>query len=233
MNEGHKAIILAAGLGLRMRPLTERIPKPLVEVAGKPLIDWALDCAEDGGVTLAVVNTSYKAEMIESHIARRNAPAILVSREEEPLESGGGIANALPLLGEKAFFAINSDTICLSGTTHPLKRLLAAWNQETMDALLLLHPRESAIGYNGAGDFFLSEGGSLRRRGEQADAPYVFTGIQLIHPRLFDGAPEYTFSINQLYDRDLIRIHGLIHDGDWLHVGDLPGLARADAFLGG
>jgi MurNAc alpha-1-phosphate uridylyltransferase len=226
-----KGIILAAGLGTRMRPLTERIPKPLIEVAGKPLVDWAVDLAADAGIAVLVVNTSYKAEMVEEHIACHNAPNIIVSREATPLETGGGIANALALLGEQPFFAMNSDTICTTGTENPLNRLYDAWDETKMDALLLLHPRTLAIGYGGQGDFFLNEDGSLKRRGGEADAPYVFTGVQLLHPRLFDDAPEGIFSMNILYNRNLSRVHGLVHDGDWLHVGDVSGLAKAEAFL--
>lgn len=227
----NKAIILAAGLGTRMRPLTDNLPKPLVEVAGKALIDWVLDGAVEGGVSVAVVNTSYKAEMLEAHIARRNAPSLLISRESEPLETGGGIANALPLLGDEPFFSLNSDTICLPHYTHYLQRLRQAWDETKMDALLLLHPREKAIGFHEAGDFFIADGGSVKRRGDAKAAPYVFTGTQLIHPRLFESAPQGKFSINTLYDRDLTRIHALIHDGHWLHVGDLPGLAAAEAWF--
>lgn len=227
----HKAIILAAGLGKRMRPLTESIPKPLIEVAGKPLIDWAIEVAADAQLKLVVVNTSYKAEMVEAHIVRHTKPSILISRELEPLETGGGIANALDLLGEQPFFSMNSDTICLSGAKNPLERLAEQWDDGKMDALLLIHPCDIAVGYSGQGDFFINPDGSVKRRGDADKAPYVFTGVQLIHPRLFNDAPEGVFSINTLYNRDLSRIHAVVHDGDWLHVGDLYGLAKAEAFL--
>ncbi len=227
-----KGIILAAGLGTRMRPLTERIPKPLIEVAGKPLIDWAIDIAATAKLTSLVVNTSYKAEMIEEHMAYHNTPTIIISREPSPLETGGGIANALPLLGEQPFFSMNSDTICIPGSKNPLLRLADAWDDTRMDALLLLHPIDLAIGYSGKGDFFIETDGFVKRRNEAERAPYVFTGVQLIHPRLFDEAPEGIFSMNVLYNRDLSRIHAIVHDGDWLHVGDVPGLAKAEAFLG-
>lgn len=227
----YKAIILAAGLGTRMRPLTERMPKPLIEVAGKPLIDWAIEVVVDAGVKFLVVNTSYLAELVEAHMAKHHTPQIAISRESEPLETGGGIANALDLLGEEPFFSMNADTICLPGEVNPLQRLAKAWDDETMDALLLLHPKEKAIGFSGAGDFFLSEDGSITRRNQASEAPYVFTGVQLIHPRLFDAAPEGVFSMNLLYDRDLSRIKAIVHNGEWLHVGDVAGLARAEAFL--
>ena len=168
-------------------------------------------------------------------MARRNQPQIAISREPEPLETGGGIANALDLIGENPFFSLNADTICLPGEKNPLQRLLDSWDDTKMDALLLLHPTEKAIGFEGAGDFFREENGSVKRRGDQANAPYVFTGVQLVHPRLFDGAPidenGGVFSMNKLYDKDLSRIHAIVHDGDWLHVGDVRGLAQAEGFL--
>ncbi len=224
-------MILAAGLGLRMRPLTQHMPKPLVPVNGKPLIDWALDFACDAGIEVAVINTSYLAEMIENHVAHRTHPHVLISREEQPLETGGGIAHALPLLRDEPFFSINSDAITLPGAEHPLKRLFAAWDASGMDALLLIVPTEEAIGYEGAGDFFL-EDGVLTRRGDAESAPYVFTGVQILHPRLFENAPDGVFSLNLLYDRDLSRINAIVHDGRWLHVGDIKGLARAEGMLG-
>ena len=227
----HNAIILAAGLGTRMRPLTERMPKPLIEVAGKALIDWAVELVADAGVKFLVINTCYKAEMLEEHVVKLNGPDIAISREPEPLETGGGIANALELLGENPFFSLNADTICLPGAQNPLTKIAAAWDGEKMDALLLLHPKDQAVGYNGAGDFYVTNEGSVERRGERDTAPYVFTGVQLLHPRLFEGAPEGVFSMNKLYDKDLSRVHAVIHDGDWLHVGDVAGLARAEAFL--
>jgi MurNAc alpha-1-phosphate uridylyltransferase len=226
-----RAMILAAGLGLRMRPLTERIPKPLVQVAGRPLIDYALDFVEAGGAREAVVNTSYLADLLEAHLRARTAPHITVSREDAPLETGGGIAKALPLLGAQPFFSLNSDAITLSGPAHPFIRLQEAWNGARMDALLLLQPRESASGYEGAGDFFIGENGALTRRGDAPSAPYVFTGVQLMHPRLFTGCPKGAFSLNVLYNRDLSRIHAIVHDGLWLHVGDTAGLAQAEAAL--
>ena len=231
----NNAIILAAGLGKRMRPLTERMPKPLIEVSGKALIDWAVELVANAEVKFLVINTCYKAEMLEAHVVKLNGPDIAISREPEPLETGGGIANALELLGENPFFSLNADTICLPGSENPLNRLSAAWNDETMDALLLLHPKERAVGYDGAGDFYLNDDGSVERRGDRDSAPYVFSGVQLLHPRLFEGAPTDTnggvFSMNVLYDKNLTRVHAIIHDGDWLHVGDVAGLARAEAFL--
>lgn len=232
-----KAMLLAAGLGTRMRPLTDRLPKPLLEVAGRSLIDRALDWFSVSGVNEVVVNSHYKAELLEAHLAARHVPHIQVVREDILLETGGGIKNALSLLGSAPFFSANSDTICIDGNTPALHRLLAAWDEKNMDALLLVHPVEKAIGYEGMGDFFVGAEGMLRRRGGELAAPFVFTGVQLLHPRFFTGSPEGAFSMNVLYDRGissdgiLARTRALIHDGNWLHVGDPQGLARAEHWL--
>lgn len=232
------AIVLAAGLGLRMRPVTEHLPKPLVKVAGKCLVDYALDFVEGAGVEHAVVNASYKAEMLEAHLRGRTHPRILLSREEAPLETGGGIREALPHLGALPFLSVNSDIICISGPRHAGLRLRDAWDDARMDALLLLHPLERALGFEGAGDFFLDGAGRLTRRGAQARAPYVFAGVQLLHPRFFTGCPARgAFSLNLLYNRGLqpdgtlARVAGLVHDGDWLHVGDPAGLRAGEAYF--
>jgi N-acetyl-alpha-D-muramate 1-phosphate uridylyltransferase len=232
-----KAMIMAAGLGLRMRPLTDQMPKPLVPVAGKPLIDHMLDWLAASGVREAVINSHYRAQQLQAHLAIRKQPRILLSHEEEVLETGGGIRKALGQLGDAPFFVANSDVICIDGPTPALHRLRRHWNEAKMDALLLVHPLEEAIGFEGKGDFFLNPDGSVRRRGDEPAAPFVFTGIQLMHPRLFAGSPEGAFSLNLLYDRGrladgtLPRIHALAHDGHWLHIGDPPGLAQAEAFL--
>ncbi|MBV8938870.1 MAG: nucleotidyltransferase family protein [Alphaproteobacteria bacterium] len=233
-----EAIILAAGLGLRMRPLTEALPKPLIRVAGKCLIDYALDFTAAGGVGEAVVNISYKAEMMEAHLHGRTHPRVLLSREGQPLETGGGIAQALPLLQAVPFFSLNSDVIVMSGAQHPFRRLRAAWDDARMDALLLLHPVAQAIGYGAPGDFFLNADGSVKRRRAGKEAPYVFCGVQLLHPRLFKHRPALSaFSLNTLYnggagdDGTLPRVHALVHDGAWLHVGDAEGIAQAERAL--
>ena len=229
------AMILAAGLGLRMRPLTQSTPKPLIEVAGRALIDHALAFVRDGGIAHAAVNKSYLADQLEAHLKKhRGAPEVTLSHEDSPLETGGGILRALPHLGAAPFLSLNSDSITLGAGAHPARRLSDAWNGQAMDALLLLHPRETARGYEGKGDFFLNGDGSVRRRGEAAAAAYIFTGVQLLHPRIFDGAPAGAFSLNVLYNRGLQpdgtcpRIHALVHDGEWLHVGDPAGLKAAE-----
>lgn len=230
------AMVLAAGMGTRMRPLTDTIPKPLVPVAGKTLIDRALDWLSASGVEEAVVNSHYKAEMLEAHLAARRRPRIRISREDTVLETGGGIKKALGLLGGDTFFCVNSDVICLDGKAPTLHRLARAWDETEMDALLLVHPVDLAVGYEGSGDFFF-EDGVLRRRLKQPAAPYVFTGIQLLHVRLFEHSPQGPFSLNALYNRGmsesgtLPRVAAIVHDGDWLHVGDPKGLAEAEAFL--
>lgn len=228
-------MVLAAGLGTRMRPLTDHIPKPLVPVAGVTLIDRALNWLEDSGVHEVVVNSHYKAELLEAHLAARDTPHITVLREEVLLETGGGIEQALPHLGSEPFFNLNSDVICLDGPSPALQRLLAHWH-DGLDALLLVHPVDKAVGYEGPGDFFLDAKGAITRRGEQESAPYVFTGVQLLHPRLFVDAPGGAYSLNVLYNRaldadDAPRIAALIHDGNWLHVGDPQGLAQAEDWL--
>lgn len=226
-----KGMVLAAGLGKRMRPLTLATPKPLIAVGGATLLDRALDWMHEGGVEDVVVNTHYLEDQIHRHLASRAQPRLTISSEAaELLETGGGIAKALPHLGHLPFIACNSDTICLNGAEHALSRLNQAWRDSEMDALLLLHPVEKAVGYEGQGDFFLENGRPVRR-GAAARAPYVFTGVQLLHPRLFAGYPEGPFSMNLLYDRAMPRLRALVHDGDWLHVGDPQGLAQAETWL--
>lgn len=235
-----KAMVLAAGLGTRMRPITDTMPKPLIEVAGRCLLDRALDLVQEAGIKAAVVNTSYKAGMIESHLANRHNPAITISHEEQPLETGGGIAKALPVLGSFPFISMNSDTICVSGQMNALIRLMHVFDPDAMDIVMLLHPREKAVGFDGKGDFIRSETGTIKRRDTSGErpAPFVFTGIQIVHPRIFTDLPEPPFSMNMIYDRYVqadgwmnARIYTIIHDGDWLHVGDPKGLEEANMFF--
>ncbi|MCI5049099.1 MAG: nucleotidyltransferase family protein [Rickettsiales bacterium] len=231
------AIVLAAGLGKRMRPITDSMPKPMIEVAGRSLINRALDQLETYGLNEVVVNTSYKAEMLEEHISHRPSPTIHISREETPLETGGGIYQAMHLLGgNEPFISMNSDTICVDTSEHTaLTRMAESWNPDAMDILMLLFPTDRAIGYPGAGDMVI-EDNKLRRRGEDASAPYIFTGVQIIHPRIFKDVPSEPFSMNVLYDRLLdaqgyfSRIGYVVHEGDWLHVGDPDGLKQAEEY---
>ncbi len=229
-----QAMVLAAGLGKRMRPLTDHIPKPMIEVAGRTLVDRAIDQLEAAGVAKVVVNSSYKAEILEAHLAKRTMPEIVFSREVEPLETGGGIAHALGHFGADPFFAINGDIIWVNGNAPALQRLAGHWNED-LDALLLLHPVAAAIGYEGPGDFFVDSKNNLIRRAKDQKAPYVYAGVQMLHPRLFNHCPGGAFSLNVLYDKAMQsappRINALIHDGVWLHVGDVAGRDNAEAYL--
>lgn len=233
-----KAMVLAAGLGKRMRSYNDKVPKPLVEVNGKPLIDWSLDLLVESGIEEVVVNTSYMAEMLEEHLRRRNTPHIHISREDgAPLETGGGIRKALPLLGDEPFFVLNSDVISINGAYPLLHRMAERWDGDTMDGLLLMASAANSSGYYGRGDFCMGPTGTLRRRREWESVPFVFAGIQLLHPRLFTAAPDGAFSMNVLYnrgiaeDKTLPRIRGIAHDGLWLHVGDARGIAEAEKRL--
>lgn len=230
-----RAMVLAAGLGTRMRPLTDRLPKPLVPVRERPLIDWALDRLVEVGVSDAVVNLHHMPDKIRAHLARRERPRILFSDETDTrLETGGGVLRALPLLEDDSFFVVNADVIWLNGTRPALQRLAEAWDPEAMDGLVLLHPLAGAHGYDGYGDFFLDPWGRLERRPERHVAPLIFTGVQILHRRLFDAAPEGAFSLNVLYDRALSeeRLSAIVHDGEWYHVGTPRALKRTERILG-
>ncbi|MEE8274044.1 MAG: nucleotidyltransferase family protein [Alphaproteobacteria bacterium] len=227
------AMVLAAGRGERLRPLTDALPKPLVEVAGKALIDHALDRLAQAGVVRAVVNVWHLGEMIEGHLAGRARPAVTISRESALLDTGGGVANALGEIGGDPFYVLASDALWRDGARPALERLAAAWNDATMDALLLLEPMERAVGFHGAGDFFLDDDGRLRRRGDAAHAPFAYMSVQITHPRLFADCPPGAFSNNLLWDRALAggRLFGLAHDGGWCHVGTVADIARAERWL--
>ena len=227
------SMILAAGLGERMRPLTEDRPKPLIEVGGRSLIETILDRLEMAGIPEVVINLHYLGEMIEARLAERQRPDITFSREATRLETGGGVRKALPLLGAAPFFAINGDVCWLDGCTPTLRRMAEAWNDAEMDALLLLQPTASAVGYDGPGDFILASEGRLRRRREREIAPLVYSGIQMFHPRLFEATPEEPFSLNLIYDKaaEAERLWGLRHDGEWFHIGTPENLRDVeDAF---
>jgi MurNAc alpha-1-phosphate uridylyltransferase len=223
-------MVLAAGRGERMRPLTDRLPKPLIPVEGRPMIDRILDHLADAGVEHVVVNLNHLADVLERHLAGRTAPRIAFSREPERMETGGGVRRALPLLGDGPFFVLNADVVWLDGKTPVLERLAATWDDRTMDALLLVQPAARAPSYEGPGDFALCALGRLRRRREREIVPFVFAGIQILHPRLFAGAPEGAFSLNRLYDRAerAQRLAGLRHDGAWFHVGTAQQLAETE-----
>ena len=228
------AMVLAAGLGKRMRPHSGTLPKPLVAVAGKPLIDHALDRLAEAGIVRAVVNVHYRAEQIERHLAGRTRPRIVISDERaQLLETGGGIVRALPLLGDAPFLAINSDTLWIDSVKPNLVRLSEAFDAVRMDALLLLAPTTSSIGYTGRGDFRMTAGGHLVRRAERDMAPFVYAGAAVLAPVLFADAPRGAFSLTQLFDRaaEAERLFGLRLEGVWMHVGTPEAIAEAEAAM--
>lgn len=229
-----RAMILAAGLGTRMRPLTNDRPKPMVEVLGRSLIDHAIDKLKAGGVTMVVVNVHHKADMLKAHLAKRKDVEIrIVDETEAILDTGGGVANALANFEGEPFFTYNSDSIWVEGMGRSMERMQSRWNGDEMDALMLLAVAARSIGYEGLGDFTMDAFGHLKRRRELKLAPFVWTGLQIIHPRLFDGAPKGRFSINPLWDKAIEkgRLYGLRLDGVWLHVGTPDGRDAAEEFL--
>jgi len=234
------AMVLAAGLGTRLKPITKSVPKPLVQVAGRTLIDRVLDRLVAADVRTAIVNVHYKAEMLKAHLDRRATPDIRYSDETDRLlDTGGGVARALPLLAngplleQRPFLVVNSDVMWRDAFVESLAVLGRRWHDDTMDALLLLQPTITADGYRGAGDFTMEPDGALLRRNELRVAPFVFAGVQILHPRLFADVPDGPFSLNLLYDRaqEAGRLYGVRHEGDWLHVGTLEGFRLAERTL--
>lgn len=230
------AMVLAAGFGTRMRPLTDRMPKPLVPLAGQPLIDHVLDRIADAGIRRAVVNVHHFADMLEAHVRRRQRPSIVVSDERAViLETGGGVVEALPLLGSDPFLIHNSDAVWIESGTglSNLDRLCAAWDETRMDALLLVARVEHMLGYDGDGDFSISADGRLVRRAKGEKVPYVFTGVSIAHPRLLDGFTPERHSLNAPWDKALSagRLFGLEAHGRWMHVGTPEAIAEAEACI--
>lgn len=217
------AMVMAAGLGKRMRPLTATRPKPLVEVAGKPLLDHVLDRLRAAGVEKVVVNVHYLADSLEAHLKSRvSGLEVEVSDERaQLLETGGGLVKARPLLDCDPFLAVNSDNFWVDGPSDTLKLLASHWDAGRMDALLLLVPLARAGNHNGVGDFHMDSAGRLRRRGKARVAPFVYTGIQLMAQHLLDGAPDGPFSTNLLWDKAIKngRCFGAVHQGLWFDVG--------------
>jgi MurNAc alpha-1-phosphate uridylyltransferase len=225
------AMILAAGLGTRMRPLTDKVPKPLVPVGGKPLINHVLDRLAAVGVETAVVNVHHFADQIEQHLKPRRAPKIVISDERESvLGTGGGVVKALPVLGGAPFFLVNSDTLWIDGVKPNLERLAAAFRPERMDALLLLAPTATSVGYAGRGDFSMAADGKLRRRPERDVVPFVYAGIAILSPDMFKDAPGGAFPLTRLFDRAIEqeRLFGLRLEGVWMHVGTPDAVAAAE-----
>jgi MurNAc alpha-1-phosphate uridylyltransferase len=224
------AMVMAAGLGKRMRPLTATRPKPLVEVAGKALLDHVLDRLRAAGVERVVVNVHYLADALEAHL-RTKAHGLEVAISDERdllLETGGGLKKALPLIDCDPFLAVNSDNYWVDGPSDALKLLASHWDTERMDCLLLLVPHARAGNHNGHGDFNMDRAGRLTRRTRSKVAPYVFTGIQMVAKHMLDGAPDGPFSTNLLWDRAIEqgRCFGVVHQGLWFDVGT-PGAIRA------
>jgi N-acetyl-alpha-D-muramate 1-phosphate uridylyltransferase len=230
-----KAMVLAAGLGLRMRPLTEKMPKPLVSVAGRPLLDHVLDKLDHAGVTEAVVNVHYLGEQIIDHVAGRERPSVIISDErDQVLGTGGGVVKALPLLGDAPFYHVNSDTLWIDGVRSNLARLAENFDPARMDIMLLMAPTASSIGYGGRGDYAMLPDGTLRARREHQVVPFVYAGAAIISPSLFAGAPEGEFSLTKMFDRagERERLFGLRLDGLWMHVGTPDAIhAAEEAFL--
>ncbi|NDE90981.1 MAG: nucleotidyltransferase family protein [Alphaproteobacteria bacterium] len=234
----HTAFVLAAGHGMRMRPLTLETAKPLLKVGGETMLDQVLDRLIEAGVERAIVNAHYKAEQIEAHVKKRSAPQIIISKEDVLLDTGGGIKHALPHLGNDPVFAINSDLPWRDGTVPALKRLAQAFDVEKMDCLLLLMPLEKARGFKGAkGDFFMNgainNAGELRRKNTDAPRPYVFVSAQIVKPQLYTGISETVFSNNKIWDaaEEKGRLFGIIHDAACYHVGTPEDLADANRRL--
>jgi N-acetyl-alpha-D-muramate 1-phosphate uridylyltransferase len=230
-----KAMVLAAGLGLRMRPLTERMPKPLVQVAGRALLDHVLGKLGDTGVSEAIVNVHYLPDQIIHHVAGRAKPHVIISDErDEVLGTGGGVVKALPLLGNAPFFLVNADTMWIDGVRPNLARLAEAFDPARMDILLLMAPTASSIGYEGSGDYAMLADGALRKRRELQVVPFVYAGAAIMSPSLFADAPKGEFSLTRMFDsaNEKERLFGLRLDGVWMHVGTPDAVQAAElAFL--
>lgn len=229
-----RAMILAAGLGTRMGNLTHDRPKPLVPVLGRTLIDRVIDRLIAGGIKTIVVNVHYKADMLRAQLAQRKDVEIIICDETDAiLDTGGAIAKALEHFKGEPFFTQNSDSIWVEGMGRAMTRMRDSWKPDSMDCLMLLAPTTSSLGYDGRGDFEMNALGQLKRRAELKLAPFVWTGMQILHPRLFDGAPTGRFSINPLWDKAIERerLFGIRLDGVWIHVGTPEGLVEAETFL--
>ena len=226
-------MVLAAGLGTRMRPLTDDRPKALVEVGGRALIDHVLDRLADAGVERAVVNVHWFADRLEQHLAGRRRPEITISDErDELLETGGGLKKARPLLGEEPVWVANIDSVWTE-RRPALRQLAELWDPARMDVALLLAPLERSLGFEGSGDVFLESGGRLRFRGEAPSAPFAYMGVHITKPQVVDGGPAGPFSLSPIWRRlaDEGRLYGTVMDGFWMHVGDPGSRDAAEARL--
>jgi len=230
----HTAMVLAAGLGTRMRPLTDATAKPLLKVAGRSMIDRLLDNLALAGVQRAVINVHWCADLVETHLRDRHDLQIVISDERpEVLETGGGLAKARPLLGDDPVFVVNTDAFWEPTGPEPLKELVTGFNSELMDERLLLADTRRCLGFPGAGDFFRSDSGQLTRRGDAASAPWAYAGVRILKPQLYDDAPIEPFSANRIWNGLLPngRIFGHPLDRFWLHVGDPKALQDAEFWL--
>ena len=229
-----RAMGLAAGLGMRMRPLTDGTPKPLVAVGGKALIDHVLDRLAEADVETAVVNVHHLADQVERHLAGRRAPRIVISDErDELLDTGGGVVKALPGLGAAPFFHLNSDAIWIDGVKPNLIRLAEVFDPTRMDALLLLAATSTSVGYGGRGDFSMAPDGRISRRHEREVVPFVYAGVAILSAALFSTAPPGAFSLNLLFDHAIEagRLYGLRLEGVWMHVGTPEAITAAEAAI--
>jgi MurNAc alpha-1-phosphate uridylyltransferase len=226
-------MLLAAGLGTRMRPLTNAIPKPLLPLGGRPLIDHALDQLSDAGVQTVVVNTFWQAERLEAHLAARTQPRIVLHRETTLLETGGGVRAALADLGDAPFYIVNGDAFWLNGPHLALTRLAEAFDPARVDVVLLVYRTAQVHADVGFGDFMVDKWGGLRRRKEREVVPYVYAGLQMVSPGLFAGAPDGAFSMNVLWDRAIAadRARAVVHDGLWFHLSTPGDLSDAESAL--
>lgn len=234
MSGPKRAMILAAGLGTRMRPLTNNMPKPLVRVRGKALIDHVIDRLVAAGVETIIVNVHHHADLLRSHLAGRWDVEIRISDETDAiLGTGGGIFKVLAMFEGEPFFVHNADSIWVEGYGRALPRMIARWDPAIMDALLLAAPLVTSIGYDGPGDFLMDAEGRLSRVPERRLSPFAYPGVQIVHPRFFDGSKPGAFSVNPLWDRAIEsgRLFGIRLDGVWMHVGTPDAVAHAEEYL--
>lgn len=229
----HTAMVLAAGYGKRMQPLTLTTPKPLLQIGGKAMLDHALDRLHEAGIRRAVVNAGYLGEQIAQHLAGRSDPAIIISREATPLETGGGVKHALPHLGHDPIFILNADLPWQDGAAPALDKLRRNWDKARMDMLLLTMPKNRTHGFGGNGDFDLLPDGRLQRRHHAPPYEHVFIGAMIARPELWRAVEQTVFSNNILFDRAEAagRLYGCVHDGTCYHAGTPEDLARANALL--
>lgn len=228
------AMVLAAGLGARLRPMTDRVPKPLVPLRGRPLIDHVLDRLADAGISKAVVNVHFRADQLEQHLTGRHKPSVKISDERDALlDTGGGVMRALPLIGSGPFLIHNSDSVWVEGIGSNLARLIDSFDPARMDCFMLLALAATSIGYDGAGDFNMDANGRLERRGARRLAPFVFAGVSIASPALLEGAPQGPFSLNSLWDQaaERGRLFGIRLDGVWMHIGTPDALEAAERWL--